>query len=63
MVSSGREFGYLQGVAFIGNFKAISKRKNTFDVGLKQICFKNNSSNSYGQGFMRVENFCLLMKM
>jgi hypothetical protein len=46
-----RIFGYLQGVflwEFL-EFQSYSKHKDHFNVSLKQICSKNNSSDSFGQ--------------
>jgi FMN-dependent NADH-azoreductase len=37
------------------NFKATSKYKNYFDASLKANLFQKNSSNSYEQGFLKVE--------
>ena len=46
------------------NFKAIPNTKNHFDVGLKQTCSKNNSTDSHGHVFTSIENkFLLLVKI
>jgi hypothetical protein len=54
-------FGNLQGIVFMENFwnfTAIPNTENHFDVGLKQTCSKNNSSDSHGHVFTSIEKIC-----
>jgi len=48
---------------FFWNFKVIFKCKNHFDESLKQIFLGKNSSNFYGQGFMKVIKENVLQKI